>query len=142
MQAGFYTFDYNEDETGYKVVPQMATEEPIDVTDQYIGKFGLEEGAKNQAYIIKIRQDIKWDDGTPITAKDFVESEKRLMNPAAQNYRADNLYSGNMVIYNAKEYLYQGKQVMMDNGANAGYTMADLTKGENGQYYSASGEPV
>ena len=37
MQCGFYAFDYNEDETGYAVVPLMATEEPIDVTAQYIG---------------------------------------------------------------------------------------------------------
>ena len=103
MQCGFDTFDYNEDETGYAVVPLMATEEPIDVTDQYIGKFGLTEDAKNQAYIIKIRNDIKWNDGTPINAYDFVESQKRLLNPVAQNYRADNLYSGNMVIVNAKD---------------------------------------
>ena len=142
MQAGFYTFDYNEDETGYAVVPLMATEEPIDVTDQYIGKFGLTEDAKNQAYIIKIRNDIKWNDGTPINAYDFVESQKRLLNPVAQNYRADNLYSGNMVIVNAKNYLYQGQSVLQDNGTGAFYTKEDLTLGADGQYYSASNEPV
>ncbi|MBR1582678.1 MAG: hypothetical protein IJ663_02885 [Spirochaetales bacterium] len=142
MQCGFYTFDYNEDETGYAVVPLMATEEPIDVTDQYIGKFGLTEDAKNQAYIIKIRNDIKWNDGTPINAYDFVESQKRLLNPVAQNYRADNLYSGNMVIVNAKNYLYQGQSVMAENATNAYYAMEDLTVGEGGQYFSQSGEPV
>ena len=142
MQCGFYTFDYNEDETGYAVVPLMATEEPIDVTDQYIGKFGLTEDAKNQAYIIKIRNDIKWNDGTPINAYDFVESQKRLLNPVAQNYRADNLYSGNMVIVNAKNYLYQGQSVMAENATNAYYAKEDLTVGEGGQYFSQSGEPV
>ena len=142
MQAGFYAFDYNEDETGYAVVPNMATEEPIDVTAQYIGQYGLDENSKNQAYIIKIRQDIKWDDGTPINAYDFVESQKRLINPQAQNYRADNLYSGNMVIYNAKDYLYQGQSIMAENATNAYYAMEDLTVGEGGQYFSPNGEPM
>lgn len=142
VQDGFYTFDYNDDESGYKVVPAMAVGEPEDVTAQYVGQYGITEDSVNQAYIITIRQDLKWDDGTPINAYDFVESQKRLINPVAQNYRADNLYSGNMVIYNAKEYLYQGKTVKLDNGANAGYTMADLTKGEDGQYYSPNGEPM
>ena len=142
MQCGFYTFDYNEDETGYAVVPLMATEEPIDVTSQYIGQYGLDEESKNQAYIIKIRKDIKWDDGTPINAYDFVESQKRLINPKAQNYRADNLYSGNMVIYNAKNYLYQGQSVLQDNGTGAFYAKADLTLGADGQYYTPNNEPV
>lgn len=142
IQDGFYTFDYNEDETGYKVVPAIAVGEPKDVTAEYVGKYGITEDSVNQAYVITIRQDLKWDDGTPINAYDFVESQKRLLNPVAQNYRADNLYSGNMVVYNAKEYLYQGKTVELDNGANAGYTMADLHKGADGQYYSANEEPV
>ncbi len=142
IEDGFYTFDYNEDETGYKVVPAMAVGEPKDVTAEYVGKYGLTEDSVNQAYVITLRKDLVWDDGTPITAYDFVESQKRLINPVAQNYRADNLYSGNMVIYNAKEYLYQGKTVDLDNGANAGYTMADLHKGADGQYYTASEEPV
>lgn len=142
ISAGFYTFDYNEDETGYKVVPLMATSEPIDVTEKYIGQFGLTEDAKNQAWIIPLRSDLKWDDGTPINAYDFVESAKRLENPVAQNYRADNLYSGNMVIYNAKEYLYQGKTVTLENATNAGYEMADLTLNADGVYCTPDGGKV
>ena len=142
ISAGFYTFDYNEDETGYQVVPQMATQEPIDVTAQYIGQYGLTEEAKNQAYIIKLRNDLKWDDGSKITAYDFAESAKRLLNPVAQNYRADNLYSGNMVIYNAKNYLYQGQSVKLENATNDYYTMADLTVGANGQYVTPAGGAV
>lgn len=142
ISAGFYTFDYNDDETGYKVVPLMATSEPIDVTEKYIGQFGLTEDAKNQAWIIPLRSDLKWDDGTPINAYDFVESAKRLENPVAQNYRADNLYSGNMVIYNAKEYLYQGKTVTLENATNAGYEMADLTLNADGVYCTPDGGKV
>lgn len=142
IAAGFYTFDYNDDETGYKVVPDMAIGEPVDVTAQYIGQYGLDEDAVNQAWVITLRDDLKWDDGTPINAHDFEESAKRLINPVAQNYRADNLYSGNMVIVNAKNYLYQGKTVNLENATNAYYEMADLTVGADGVYVTPEGGKV
>ena len=113
-EPGFYTFDYNETLDGYKLVPDMATSEPIDVTSEYVGEeWGIAEGDTAKAWKIVLRQDIKWEDGTPIKAVDFVESAKRLLNPVANNYRADNLYNGNMVIHNAKNYFYGGKTVVL-----------------------------
>ena len=113
ITAGFYTFDYNETMDGYKMVPSMAVGEPKDVTDQYVGKFGIEEGDKAKAYIITLRQDIKWQDGSVITANDFVESAKRLLNPAAQNYRADTMYAGSVSIVGAEDYLKQGQTILV-----------------------------
>ena len=113
ITAGFYTFDYNETMDGYKMVPSMAVGEPKDVTDQYVGKFGIEEGDKAKAYVITLRQDIKWQDGTVITANDFVESAKRLLNPAAQNYRADTMYAGSVSIVGAEDYLKQGQTILV-----------------------------
>ena len=84
---GLYTFDYNDEEDGYKVVPDAAADFPVDVTADYVGA---------------------WEDGTHITAGDFVTSAKLLLNPEAQNHRADMLYSGNLVIENAEAYLKQG----------------------------------
>ena len=114
-ETGFYTFDYNDARDGYKIVPDMAVGEPIDVTADYVGEeWGIAEGDKAKAWKITLRNDIKWEDGTAITAVDFVESAKRLLNPVANNYRADSLYSGNMVIHNAKNYFYSGKEVQLD----------------------------
>jgi len=114
-ETGFYTFDYNDARDGYKIVPDMAVGEPIDVTADYVGEeWGIAEGDKAKAWKITLRNDIKWEDGTAITAVDFVESAKRLLNPVANNYRADSLYSGNMVIHNAKNYFYSGKKVQLD----------------------------
>jgi len=142
-EPGFYTFDYNETLDGYKVVPDMATSEPVDVTANYVGEeWGIEEGAKSRAWRITLRQDIKWEDGTPITANDFVESAKRLLNPEANNYRADSLYMGNMVITGAKNYYYSGKSVDEDNGATAAYALADLVKGDDGVYTTPNAEPI
>ena len=140
--SGFYSFDYNETLDGYKMVPMMATEFPIDVTADYIGQYGLEEGAESRAYVIKLRDDIKWEDGTGITATDFVESYKRLLNPDAQNYRADGMYSSSLVMHNAQNYLYAGKTVQLENATNAGYTMADLVAGEDGVFTTPDGNIV
>ena len=48
VTAGLYRFDYNETEDGYALVPGMAVDYPEDVTADYIGQYGLEEGAENQ----------------------------------------------------------------------------------------------
>jgi len=111
ITTGFYTFDYNETLDGYAMVPHMAVDFPVDVTADYIGQYGLEEGAENRAYVITLRDDLKWEDGTPINANDFVESYKRLLNPDAQNYRADGMYSSSLVMHNAEGYLKSGKTV-------------------------------
>ena len=139
---GFYTFDYNDTQDGYKVIPAMATDFPEDVTAEYVGQYGIKEESTAMAHKITLRDDLKWEDGTPITANDFIESAKRLLDPAAQNYRADMLYSGNMVVQNAKKYLNAGKVVeLQDNMTNAEtFTVADLTKGEDGVYTTPQGE--
>ena len=139
---GFYSFDYNDDMTGYKMVDSMAIGDPVDVTAEYVGQFGLAEGAKNQAYIINLRQDLYWENGDHITAHDFVESVKRLLAPEAQNYRADTIYSGSVKIHNAESYLKQGQTVKQDNGATGAYAITDFVKGADGNYTTPTGEPA
>ena len=143
LSDGFYGFDYNEDMTGYELVPYMTTDEhPVDVTADYVGQFGIEEGDSAQVYIINLRQDMCWQDGTPITAHSFVESAKRLLNPAAQNYRADTMYSGSVKIYNAENYLKQGQSLKMENYISDCYTVEDLVLGDDGIYYTPNGDMV
>lgn len=142
LMAGFYTFDYNETKDGYKLVPEMAVGDPVDVTAEYVGKYGIVEGDKNKVYKITLRNDMMWEDGTKIVAEDFVTSAKLLLAPEAQNYRADMLYSGTMPVYNAKNYLYQGQTVKLENASNAAYTFADLTKNDEGVYCTPDGGKV
>ena len=48
-ELGFYTFDYNENKDGFVVVPEMATEMPIDVSADYVGEeWGIEEGEQQE----------------------------------------------------------------------------------------------
>ncbi len=144
--VGFYTFDYNDSKDGYKVVNEMAAKDPENVTALYADKYGLDpEVDKNRIWKITIRSDIKWEDGTPITAHDFVTSAKLLLNPVANNYRADSLYEGSLSFINAKNYFYQGKDVWSNN-SSADYVLeyeaSDLVKGDDGVYVTPQGHVV
>ena len=146
LEDGFYTFDYNKDMTGFQMVPAMTTDDhPVDITANYVGQWGIKEGDKALVYKINLRNDLFWETGEKITAKDYVESAKRLLNPAAQNYRADTLYSGDVVIYGAESYVKQGQPAKEANSAN-GETMkwafAELVKGADGVYAAPDGTKV
>ena len=66
--SGLFTYDEN-----LKVIPNAAAEMPT-TENSGISKDGL-------TYTIKIRKDAKWSDGQALTAKDFVYSMKRAMDP-------------------------------------------------------------
>ena len=51
-------------------------------------------------YIFKLKEDIKWSDGSRITASDFVDFFKSILSPNSKNIYASELYC----IYGAKEY--------------------------------------
>ena len=143
ISSSFYVFDYNETKDGYAMVDGMAVGDPVDVTAEYVGQYGIVEGDTARAYVLNLRQDLKWQDGTPITANDFVESAKRLLNPEAQNYRADVMYAGSVQIHNAEAYLKQGQVNMTENNlAPTRYLVADLVKAEDGTYTTPDGIPM
>lgn len=105
-----YGFEYNDDFSGYKIVPLMASDFPTDVTKDYVGKFGITKDDENKVYRIPLKSNLKFDNGEAITAQSFVDSMKLLLDPRASNFRADNTYkSGNLKIYGAEDYVKQGK---------------------------------
>ncbi len=131
--------------TGYVIVPEMAAAEPVDVTAKVRSEhpeFGLSESAEKVAWAIQLRDDLFFDDGTKITADTFVESFKRLLDPKLLNYRAVDYYEGQYSIVNAANYYFQGTTSFMDNGKNGKYALADLVKGEDGQYTAPNGDKM
>ena len=148
ISEGFYSFDYNESKDGYKIVPQMATKDPVDVTKDYVGKFGIAEGDSAKAWKIELRSDLCWEDGTAIKAQDFVTSAKLLLNPQAANHRADSLYSGSLTIVKAKDYLYAGQyayetfMISEAYGPEEYVNMDQFTKDDKGYYFTPAGNGV
>ena len=133
-----YTFDYNDDYSGYKIVPSMAKDYPVDVTSEYVGKYGIVAGDDNKAYKIVLRDDLKFDNGATLNADSFIDSMKLLLNPKAANFRADNVYkSGQLKIYNAEEYVKQNSyglsEFVSENYGDDEYVSpADFTKTADG----------
>lgn len=118
--SSFFEFDFEFDAQGNPVeggfeVEYSAATNLEDVSAQYVGsKYGVPEDAKGRAYKITLRDDLKWDDGTPIKAEDFVYTMKEQLNPLFKNYRADSFYAGSLIIHNAKNYLYSGDEGWYD----------------------------
>ncbi|MBS6460338.1 MAG: hypothetical protein KH349_00025 [Clostridium sp.] len=137
--SAFYEFNYKFDADG-KIVPGAYTVEYSaatkleDVTKKYAGKYGLAADAeKGQAFAMTLRNDLKWDDGTPIKAADFVYTMMQQLSPKYLFATASNYYSGNYVIHNAQNYVKQGQKGWFDNG-NMNLAYSDLALGADGKY--------
>lgn len=141
--SNFFTFDFKFDSKGEIVdgdfqVKYSAATKLEDVTAKYAGdeKYAVPEDEESgYAYVITLRDDLKWEDGTPIKAEDFVYTMKQQLDPLFKNYRADSFYNSGLVIHNAREYVYQGDVVMTDNyGVPAIEGIDDMEKGADGKY--------
>ena len=109
LSDSFFDFDYNEDMDGYAMKPSMVIGDPVDVTADYVGdEWGIPADATGRAWKYTLRDDLKWEDGTPINAQTIFDSMELLLDPKAQNYRADSYYGGSVVIHNAEAYAKQG----------------------------------
>lgn len=106
MTVGLYVFKLNSDRTGYSIVPEMAADYPVDVTAEYVGTYGIEEGESAKAFRIALNQAATWENGDPINADTYIYSMQQLLNPKMLNRRADTYYAGESAVVKAKDYLY------------------------------------
>ncbi|MCH5286364.1 MAG: hypothetical protein J1E43_03000 [Christensenellaceae bacterium] len=111
INMGFYSFYLNEEGDGYSVLPEMAADYPVDVTSEYVGQLGVEEGESAKAWRIALNQDATWENGEKITADDYIYSMQQQLNPKMLNRRADSYYAGDLQIVGARNYLYSGATV-------------------------------
>ena len=125
------TKDHQDDLTKYAVnLPAGAN--ASDVTEGYVFDIALNKNAK-------------WEDGTPINADSYIYSMKAMLDPAMQNYRANNYWSGESAVAGAKAYYYGGTTSKLDNyeGGSLVYDGLDkLVKGADGQYTTPEGGKV
>ena len=125
ISSGLYSFIFNDEMNkvegkepyeGYKIIPEMAADFPVDVTDEIKSqdgnKYSIPESATTgYAYKIKLNSDAKWENGEAITADTYVYSMRELLNPKLKNYRASDYYSGSLSIAGAEFYANQGQTV-------------------------------
>ena len=155
LTAGLYSFYFNDALNpvegkdayeGYIILPEMAASLPVDVTTAIKAshpQFNIPESAESGfAYTIDLNPLATWEDGTKITADDYVESMKRLLDPKLQNYRAGGYYESSFCIAGAESYANAGltiKKANSTDGETLTYAVADLVKGEDGVYTTADG---
>ena len=81
-----------------------------DVTSTVDAKWGYtdeQKAAGGYAWKITLREDLKWDDGTPIDATDFVYTMEQQLDPLFRNMRASTYYQ-NIQIKGARDRVYSG----------------------------------
>ena len=129
-----YKFDgnkYNEDGSinadaivsGAYTTNYSAATKLEDVTSTVNAKWGYTDEQKAEggyAWKITLRNDLKWDDGTPITAADFEYSMKEILNPLFMNMRA-NTYYDTLRVKNSKNYFYQNQEATYATVGSKGY---------------------
>ena len=94
-----------------------------DVTASVDAKWGYTDEQKAEggyAWKITLRNDLKWDDGSAITAADFEYSMQQLLDPAFMNFRA-NTYYDTLMIKNSKVYFFQNTEGSYESIATQGY---------------------
>ena len=113
LNSSFFTYDFKFDEYG-EIIPgeftikYMAATGLEDVTAEYKEAWGL-AGDRGYAFKITLREDLKWENGDPIVAEDFVYTMQEQLNPLFQHYRKDSYYAGSVNLVGAKDYVYQGQ---------------------------------
>ncbi len=114
LGSSFFTFDFKFDENGEIVtgdfeIKYEAATKLEDVTAAYAEAWGLPADGVGYAYKITLRDDLKWQNGDPIKAEDFVYTMEQQLDPAFKNYRADSFYVGATIIANAQKFAKQGE---------------------------------
>ncbi len=153
LSSPFCTMQVKDSEEGvYQWVYEMATS-ITDVTAAHqddLTKYNctlpsgktVADVTSGYVFEIALNKDAKWQDGTPINADSYIYSMKALLDPSMKNYRSNLYWGGESAVAGGLEYYYAGDVAYLDNGANAGYTLADCTKGDDGQYVSPDGNKM
>lgn len=142
--TALYEFAVNDTYDGYDIIPGAAADYPEDVTADFAGNetYGVPADAtEGYAWKVTIRDDMVWDDGTPITVDDLEYTLQQFLNPEMKNYRASLYYSGIAGLANGKAYYSQGS-ALYTAATTEGFAFADLTEGDDGQYTDPNGNPV
>ena len=128
--SSFFSFNFAFDADG-EIIPgeftvnYNAATSLVDVTAKYADAWDLDPDSTGYAYAITLRNDLKWENGDPIKAEDFVYTMKEQLNPLFQNYRADSYYNSAQSLVGAKAYAKQGQKGLFD--ASAVYGLADYS---------------
>ena len=148
-EIGLYAYTLSEDKSTYAFVDEMATGDPVNVTESYKGRFGVGENEETnngtgKAWEITLNPDATWENGVKITAEDYVWSMERVLSPEMKNSLALTYTTGETAIYNAKSY-YNGGTTLNYELISTELTDEEVQQGiaEKSLYFSlTAGKPI
>lgn len=70
---------------------------------------------ENFVYEIKLRPEMKWQDGTLINADTYIYSMQQMLDPVMKNYRSNTYWSGDSALAGAKDYYYSTDKEYYDS---------------------------
>ena len=146
INMGFVDISIAEDGVNYTWVYEMATKiEDVTTTWDKAAEWGVTYDY-GQVYKIELNPDACWDDGTPITAADYIYSMQQMLNPEMKNYRANSYYTGSVLAVMGGYGYYNNDKAGQpiygaDNsdGENQTFTNDTWVKGDDGVYTAADG---
>lgn len=111
LEGGMFSFEWERDENGkgvgWDVKPEMAARlaYPVElVEDEYVELESWNGITAVTQWKFDLRQDLKWQNGDPLNANDFMFTYKEAIN-GANAYRRANLFTGgSLPIKGAKAY--------------------------------------
>ena len=114
-EIGLYDFTLSEDRSTYAFIDEMATGDPVNVTNKYVDRYGItqadaENTAYGKAWEITLNPDATWENGEKITAEDYVWSMERVLSPDMKNSAAATYITGDYELYNANNYYSAGSE--------------------------------
>ena len=111
LAGQLFAFDWKLDEkgkgVGWEVKPEMAARlaYPVQLTGNQWTEVADWNGlTTSKAWKFDLRQDLKWENGDPIKADDFIFTYQEALNPDRSYRRANLWYGSSLPIENAKDY--------------------------------------
>ena len=113
LQTPLVTAAVKDSELGVYQWVYKAAASITDVTKANQADLTKYKAAKGSVFEIKLNENLKWQDGTAITADDYIFSMKALLDSAAHNAGAENYIAGKGALAGASAY-YAGTAADFD----------------------------
>mgnify|MGYP001638424037 CR=1 FL=1 len=147
-EMGLYAYSLSDDKTTFKFVDEMATGDPVNVTSTYSGRYGItaadaDNTKAGKAWEITLNPDATWENGTAITADDYVWSMERVLSSEMKNKLATSYTTGETAVYNGNNY-YNGGDTVNYKLYTEALTEAQIAAGiaERSLFFSLSSSPI
>lgn len=131
----------NSDKFIGKYIPTLAEELPVPLGENNEEITNVTRETVEKKWRLKIRKDLKFEDGTPINANTFIYTFQRILDPDEANERGTIFFDGDVKVVGTEKYFKQ--KIGTPKKDVFGNEIKEVKKDENGNpIKDISGQPV